>query len=184
MLYPLLQEVDVMAEERLVYSTDRQGPERVQVRNLLDAVHASSLDCLGPPYSAIQEHRPKRVGNIEERVRRRDDRNQALQVTVVLPRRGPLYKSEVRGADHSDVPAAPSLSGAPLQRIAAVVRLVDERPPLALRVELPPDVLGYEYIAATRVERAFKSVAAPITGPLEDNRKLAGGIGTVDVRRK
>ena len=83
-------------------------------------------------------------------VREADARRHRGEVPVPEGRGQPLGEREVRGAAGADLPGRPRLGPAPLLRVVAVLGLVDERRPLAFRVEAPAHVLDRDGVAPLR----------------------------------
>ena len=75
---------------------------------------------------------------------------QAAQRRVEARGRGPLREREVRLADHADLAVAPGLRRDPVDGVVAVVGLVDDGGPLALRLELAAHVLDDADVALAR----------------------------------
>ena len=75
---------------------------------------------------------------------------QAAQRRVKARGRGPLREREVRLPDHADLAVAPGLRGDPGDGVVAVVGLVDDGEPLALRLELAAHVLDDAHVALAR----------------------------------
>ena len=93
----------------------------------------------------------------------RDARDDRLQRGVPGGHGGPLREAVVAVAPHADVAVRPRLLRDPLDRVVAVVDLVDEGDRLALGAELAAHVLGDERIAArddVRGQERHPAVAA------------------------
>ena len=102
---------------------------------------------------------------------------------------GPLGEAVVRVAPHADGAVRPGLPRDPLERVVAVVELVDERVHLAARPELAAHVLDEEDVPAVgEVARDLRhpAVAAVLVIGQPDEHRSAGRgcFGQVDVDRE
>ena len=77
-------------------------------------------------------------------------RGQAAQGRMKARGRGPLREREVRLADHADLAVAPGLRSDPGDGVVAVVGLVNDGGPFALRLELAAHVLDDAHVSLAR----------------------------------
>src|SRR5262247_1546738 len=107
---------------------------------------------------------------IEERVRRRDLRHDALERGVRLDGGGPLDPTAITAADHADLSVRPALLGDPINRVVTVLALVSEGLPLAVALITAPRVLNDVYVTAPAPPFAceFREVFPAIWRSLED----------------
>ena len=115
-------------------------------------------------------------------------RGQAAQGRVEARSRGPLRERKVRLADHADLAVAPGLRGDPVDGVVAVVGLVDDREPLALRLELAAHVLNHADVPLARPVTAMGGhrgvgLVLAIREADEDGREALYGHAVALVRR-
>jgi len=124
-----------------------------------------------------------------EEVRAGDPRNDRFEGRMPTRHRGPLREPEVRVAPHPDDTVRPGLGDDPVERVVAVLDLVDEGQRLALGTELAAHVLGDEHVPAVvepgRELRHERVAATLVVGqPYEHRRCPTRSVREVDVRRQ
>ncbi len=181
------------APRALVARPERQVPEQRGV--VLLRRHPEVLEPVRPRvhlHRAPPEVEPElegaaRVDPVVIEIREADARRHGGEMPVAERRRQPLREREVGRPARADLPGGPRLGPAPLLRVVAVLGLVDERRPHALRVEASAHVLDRHRVAVLgevdRVLDAGRDVVA-VGRADQDDGKRPRSIRQVEVGRE
>ena len=112
---------------------------------------------------------------------RGDIRENGHQVRRLRHRREHLSRAHVRAAEHAHLAVGVVKRSSPFDRVVSVLTLVTEGIELAAGIKTATGVLQHDDIAARSQEGAGRSVAPVVRCALEQDRKLAGSRGAIDI---
>jgi hypothetical protein len=177
----------------LVARLEREVPE--QRRVVLLRRHPEVLEPVrtgvhldgAPPEVEPELEGAARVDPVVVEVREPDARGHRREVPVPERRRQPLREREVGRPARPDLSGGPRLGPAPLLRVEAVPRLVNEGRPRALGVEAAAHVLDHDDVAPLREVDGVLDARRDVVGIRradQDHGERARRVGQVDVGRE